>query len=277
MPQPDKPGLVRPPSPTAAYERHLDLIAPISWLRSGWHDLRHSATSSLVYGLVVFALSYVVIWALGRFGFSYVLLPAIAGFMIVGPLLALGLYEKSRLLQAGVGRVSVRDMMCVKAKSSRHLVFVGVILLLLMLFWMRTAILLYALFFGLDPVGGLLETLEILVFTTKGRALLSVGTVVGAGLAALAFSVSAFSIPLLMNERKDAITAMVVSLVIAWANKGVVLLWGGCVLLLFLMCVATGFLGLILIFPLLGHATWHAYLAVRQDDMREEGQTATLL
>lgn len=261
-----------PLSITAPYERGLALTEPFSWLRMGVRDTFTSPASSLLYGLAVLAISYGLIAALYEFGLSYILLPAVAGFMIVGPLIAVGTYEKSRLLERGQETVSAIDMIRVRPKSPGQLMFVGVIMLMVMLFWLRTAILLYALFYGLRPVVGVQETIEALFFTERGLTLLMVGTGIGAALASFAFSVCAFSVPLLMNERKDAITAMVVSLVMAWANKGVAFVWGALVLVLFLVCVATGLLGLIVLFPVLGHATWHAYRAMRSQAAIDESR-----
>lgn len=245
------------------YGRDLKIIAPFDWLRAGARDFFRSPLASLSYGLFVFAISIGFIVGLYEFGFSYVLLPSIAGFMVIGPMIAIGLYEKSRLLAEGASLVGVKQMLRVRAKSPVQLLFIGVFMLLVMLFWLRTAILLFALFYGLDPFVGLQETIDTLFFTSKGQTLLLVGSLIGAALAALAFSLTAFSIPMLMVEDKDTITAMVLSLVMAWCNKPVALVWGVMVVSLFLLCVVTGFLGLIVIFPILGHATWHAYRAIR--------------
>ena len=93
-------------------------------------------------------------------------------------------------------------------------------------------------------------------------AMLAVGTAVGGLFAAFSFAISAFSIPMLLNEDVDAFTAMGSSMALVWNNLRVLLIWAAIVLLLFLASLATGMLGLIVIYPLLGHATWHAYRAV---------------
>jgi len=102
-----------------------------------------------------------------------------------------------------------------------------------------------------------------MLFATKtGWAMLVVGTAVGGLFAAFSFAISAFSIPMLLNERTDALTAMGSSMALVWTNLRVLLIWAAVVLALFLASLATGMLGLIVIYPLLGHATWHAYRAV---------------
>jgi uncharacterized membrane protein len=130
---------------------------------------------------------------------------------------------------------------------------------------MRAAVIIYALFFGLLPFPGL-DHIAPMLFTSKtGLAMLAVGTVVGGLFAAFSFAISAFSIPMLLNEDVDALTAMGSSMALVWNNLRVLLIWAATVLVLFLLSLATGMLGLIVIYPLLGHATWHAYRAVQAD------------
>jgi uncharacterized membrane protein len=112
------------------------------------------------------------------------------------------------------------------------------------------------------PFPGLDHIAKMLFTTDTGWAMLAVGTAVGGLFAAFSFAISAFSIPMLMNEPVDALTAMGSSMALVWNNLRVMLVWAIIVLALFLVSLATGMLGLIVIYPLLGHATWHAYRAV---------------
>jgi uncharacterized membrane protein len=89
--------------------------------------------------------------------------------------------------------------------------------------------------------------------------------VIGAVFAAFSYAISAFSIPMLLEERVDALTAMGTSMALVWNNLAVMLAWGAIVLVLFLVSLATGLLGLIVVFPVLGHGTWHAYCAIRPE------------
>lgn len=134
---------------------------------------------------------------------------------------------------------------------------------MVMLLWMRAAVIIYALFFGVNPFPGLGGVARLLVTTPSGWGMLIVGLCVGALFAGFAFAIGVFSIPMLLDERIDAFTAMGVSVVMVWNNMGPSMVWGAIVLALFLASLLTGLVGLIVVFPLLGHATWHAYKAMR--------------
>ena len=250
------------PTLAAARNRHLPVGAALGWLRAGWGDLMAEPGSSLAYGLAVFIISLAIVAGLFFLGLDYILFPAIAAFMVVGPLVAIGLYEKSRLIEAGKP-VSLRRMIFVRPASGAQVLFTGVIMLGLALLWMRAAVILYALFFGLRPFTGLDHIAPVLFTTGLGWAMLLTGTIVGGVFAAFAFAISVFSVPMLLDERTDAFTAMGTSISIVWNNRPVLIAWGAIVLLLTAIGLLTAMVGLIIVFPLLGHATWHAYKAMK--------------
>lgn len=241
--------------------RHLPANAAFDWLRAGWRDLMNEPQPSLLYGIGVFIVSLAIVWGLFALELDYVLFPALAGFMVVGPLIAIGLYEKSRAIGAGE-RFSFASMLFVKPKSGGQVLYTGAILCLLMLLWMRAAVITYALFFGYRPFPGLGHVADMLFTTPTGWAMLVVGGAIGGVFAAFAFAISTFSIPMLLDKNVDAFTAMGTSISMVFRNLPVMLMFGVVVLALFLFSVATGLLGLIVTFPLLGHATWHAYKAM---------------
>jgi uncharacterized membrane protein len=254
---------VLPPTPRKqTWNRQLAPSTAFTWLAAGWRDLKVQPLSSLIYGALVFLVSVAIVVGLVAFGWDYILLPAFAGFMVVGPLLAIGLYEKSRRIASGEA-VSLLRMIFVKPRSGGQVLFTGILLCLLMLLWMRAAVIIYALFFGLRPFPGLDHIVPMLFTTPTGWMMLIVGSVVGGLFAAFSFAISALSIPMLLNERVDALTAMGTSTALVWNNLPVMLTWGMIVLGLFLVSLATGLVGLILVFPMLGHGTWHAYQAIR--------------
>ena len=248
---------------TSPYARDLKPDAAFGWLKQGWRDLWTQPALSLGYGVAAFVVLAAMVCGLFVQGWDAVLFPVLSGFLIVGPILAVGLYEKSRRLSRGE-RASLIDVAIVRpAAGGLQVLFVGVLLCLLMLLWMRAAVLLYALFFGWRPFMGLDQILPTLFGTPSGLALLFVGGLVGGLFAAFSFAVSAFSIPILLDKRTDAFTAMGTSMALTWRNLPAMIVWGAVVLALFLIILATVLLGLVIAFPLLGHATWRAYEAVR--------------
>jgi len=264
------PPIVAPLPPRKDWNCKLEPAEAVQWLALGWRDLLQNPATSLAYGLIVFLISAVIIGGLFKFGLDYILFPALAGFMVVGPLLAVGLYEKSRALAAGK-TATLAEMVFVRPGSGAQILFIGVLLCSLMLLWMRAAVIIYALFFGLVPFPGLDHIAPMLFGTLTGWAMLLVGSVVGALFAALSFAISALSIPMLLDKKVDALTAMGLSMAAVWNNLPALLAWGGIVLALSIVSLATGLIGLIVVFPLLGHGTWHAYRALAPAFADSEG------
>ncbi|SDY94240.1 DUF2189 domain-containing protein [Citreimonas salinaria] len=254
---------VVPPLPRPnAKARNLPKRTAFEWLGAGWSDFRTNPLPSLFYGLAVFLVSAFVVWGMFRFEVDYFFLPALSGFLVLGPLIATGLYEKTRRLEEGK-RTTLGGMVFVKPASTYQAVFLGLLLLLLFMLWQRAAFLLYALHMGVRPFPGFDQILSLIFTTWIGWSLLITGTIIGGLFAAFAFAISVFAAPMMLEERTDALTAMGISLALVWNNLGVMLVWGGIVVALFALSLLTGLLGFIVVFPVLGHATWHAYRAIR--------------
>lgn len=231
---------------------------PWQWLAAGWRDMRQAPVASLLYGALAAAVSLLLIGALISFDMGYLVLPLAAGFMLVGPFLAVGLYDISRRLEAGepAGLLpAVRG----RGAGPTQLALIGLLLMLMLLAWWRLAMLIYALFFGLAPFPGLAESVNLLFFTIDGLTMLAVGTVVGGVIACAVFAAAAFSIPMLLARDVDAISAIVASVGAVRAAPFTMLVWAWLIVALTACGVVTACLGLIVTFPLVGHATWHAY------------------
>ncbi len=220
------------------------------WLRAGIGDFRKRTSVALGYGFGFVAVSYAVVAGLWFFDMAWMLLPALAGAILVGPILAVGLYQQARKIQF--------RRKCPIASPGQFAV-VGAILMMLLLMWFRTAVILYAIAFGLKPFPGLIETTLTLTSTLEGQVLLISGTLVGGLFAALVLAVSFFSVPMLVDRRVDAFTAMGRSFVACTRNFKVTFSWGLLVTIGLMVGFATGLLALIFIFPVFGFATWHAY------------------
>ena len=242
--------------------KRVGLDDPWQWLAKGWRDLWRAPGLSLGYGLVVALVSLALTAALFSLHLASLVLVLGAGFLLLGPLLAVGLYEKSRRLEAGEPLVA-RDIILVSTHSPVQLAFMGVALCLAFLAWVRIATLLFALFFGLQPFPPLDQFLPTLLFSWHGLTLLAVGTFTGGLLALGVFMISAISVPLLMAEKRDVLSAIIISIKAVLENFTAMVLWAWMIALLTVFGLVTGYLGLIVTFPLIGHATWHAYRALR--------------
>jgi uncharacterized membrane protein len=238
--------------------RRLELDRPWAWLSAGWDDIRRAPGVSLTYGAIFTIASFLITAGVFLAGLEYLLLPLAAGFMLIGPMLAVGLYETSRRLETGEP-ISLGAALFVAARSSLRLAFLGVTLTALLLIWMRAATLLLALFLGPTAFPPLAEIVPTLLLTPQGVGLLVVGTACGAVLAAAVFAISVVSVPLLLERDLDFASAVFTSIQAVLLNPKPMLLWVWLIALLTGFGLATLYIGLIVTFPLVGHATWHAY------------------
>lgn len=237
--------------------RPVALEQPWTWLAAGWRDIWRRPALSLSYGLAVFAASWLLTGCLFTFDGYWLVLPLAAGFLQLGPILAMGLYEISRRLEANEP-IRARDVILVRTRAPGQIAFVGLILVLFMLAWVRVATLLFALFFGLGfPPAG--QFFHDLFWTMDGLGFLIVGSSVGALLTFIVFAMSAVSLPRLMAAGGEAISAIVLSFDAVRRNFWPMLLWAFLIALFTAVGIGTLYVGLIVTFPLIGHATWHAY------------------
>jgi uncharacterized membrane protein len=246
--------------------RRMELDAPWRWLAAGWRDMTRVPGVSFSYGVAICAASWALTLFLVYFDLVWLFLPLAAGFTFIGPMLAVGLYEASRRLEAGLP-VGIFQVAFVATRSPTQIAFLGLILMLFMLAWVRIATLLFALFFG-QTMPPLAKFVPMLLYTADGAAFLAIGTITGAALAFAVFAISAVSVPLLMARDSDAVTAIVISLRAVAENFWPMVVWAWLIAVLTAIGIATLFVGLVFTFPLIGHATWHAYRELVPDDGR---------
>ena len=237
--------------------RNVPMAAPYRWLAAGWRDLWQHPGVSLAYGAIFAAIGLVLALGLPRAGLQSLIIVLAGGFVLMGPMLAAGLYDKSRRLAAGEP-VSFMDTLR-SGFGSGQLPYMGLFLMLIYFAWVQIAFLLFMLFFGPQPMPPLETFLADLVSTPRGPGLLVVGGAIGLALAVSVFAISAVGVPLLMVERIDVVTAALTRIAACRENPKPMALWavliGGAMLFGF----ATVFVGLVVMFPLIGHATWHAF------------------
>jgi uncharacterized membrane protein len=242
----------------APFIRKVELDRPWAWLAAGWRDLCRAPLVSLTYGVIFAVAGYAITLGLWLIGLVYLVLPMVCGFIIIGPLLAVGLYEVSRRLDADEP-VTLKAALLAWGRNASQIGLMGIVLMLLLFAWIRIAALLFMLFYGLAPPS--LETLVADTFLSpEGLPFLITGTIIGAVLAGLAYAISVVSIPLLL-DRPDAnvITAIATSVVALRENPATLLFWGVLIAGFAGAGLITLYLGLIVTLPLIGHATWHAY------------------
>jgi uncharacterized membrane protein len=237
--------------------RLVDVERPWAWLAAGWGDLRAAAAVSLLHGLVLAAVSGALTLGLWRLGLFYLVLPLAAGFMLIGPLLAVGLYEVSRRLEQGEAPTLVAAL-AAWGRRPGPLAVLGLVLMLVMLAWIRIAFLIFALFYGTAQPNWT-ALIASIFFTLDGVPFLLVGSAVGAVLAAFVFAIAAVAPPLLLDRDIGALAAMATSAAAVARNWRVMVGWGALIVLFTAAGLATFYLGLIVTWPLIGHASWHAY------------------
>ncbi|MBI3515389.1 MAG: DUF2189 domain-containing protein [Proteobacteria bacterium] len=227
------------------------------WLSAAWADIRRSPAASLAPGLLCAFASYVLTVLVFLDGRYAAMLPLLGGFMFVAPLIAVGLYEISRRHEAGEP-VSLFMAVAGFRRNPTQIALMGLVLMLLLLAWVRLALLVFALFFGLNPppFGAFFTSI---LFNVDNLPFLVVSNAVGGLLATFVFMISAISLPMLLDREIDIVTAMITSWKACTTNPRVMTGWAALIVLITGLGIVTFFLGLIVALPLIGHATWHAY------------------
>lgn len=242
---------------------------PRAWLAAGIEDFRQAAAVSLAYGMFWVGLSIAVTVGAIYLGLWHWLLPLVAGFMFIGPLVAVGSYGISRALEANRAP-HLGDAFGAWRPHAGQLAMMGVMMMIFFMAWIRVATLLFALFFGFEVPSP--DALYAALLTTpQGLGMIAVGTVLGSVLAFGAFAISVVAIPTLMDQDLTFMEGIEASIRSVSRNFRPMLLWAailtGCVL----VGVLTFYIGLALILPVLGFASWHAYEDLVVVKPHEEG------
>jgi len=239
--------------------------APWLWLAAGWRDLWRLPCISLGYGAALALIALALAGGLLVTGWASLMLALGGGLLLIGPLAAVGLYAISRRLEAAQ-RVTLSELLRDTVRQSAgQLTFFGAVLAFVYIVWLQLALLLFMVFLGSKPFPPPSAFVPTLLFTPHGLGLLVVGTAVGGVLAAFVFAISAISVPLLMTRRIDAVSAMAASVACVLRNPKPMALWACLIAGFMLLGVASLFAGLVIAFPLIGHATWHAFRQLVSD------------
>jgi len=235
--------------------RPLSFADPFRWLAAGWRDFRRAPLIGLFFGACFMLMGWCL---LGVYEHAPIYTLALsAGFLLMGPFLCLGLYQVSRRLQQGF-QPRLLDCLTAWRKRMSQIAIFGTVLLILEMIWGRAALVVFAVSFdGMPDLAGSLGKLlnpENLGFITAYLG-------IGGFFAGLIYSVSVVSIPMLLDRPTDAVTAGLTSLRLVLTQTGVMLFWGALITVLVVLALLPGFAGLLVVGPVLGHASWHAYRA----------------
>lgn len=245
---------VRSPFPPV---RTVTWRAPFAWLALGWRDLRAAPSASLFYGVAFALMGWLIHVA---FRHMVELTSSLtAGFLLLGPFLATGLYEISRRRQRGEP-VALRQTLAAWRSNLGAFSLFALGLTVIMLVWARASLVTFALFFSsgmptLQNFFGQVISADHLDFLLTYFA-------VGALFATIAYAVSVVSVPMMLDRGTDTVVAALTSVRALVANPGPLLLWAALIVVIVGAGFATLFIGLVVAVPWIGHATWHAYQAL---------------
>jgi uncharacterized membrane protein len=235
--------------PFVAPCRTLPATAAFTWLQNGWRDMTRAPLQSLFYGILLTLLSMCIAVLTWQLGLIALYLGLASGFVFIGPFLAMGLYSISYQLETG-RRPTLSYSLSEGRAHLRDTLVLGICLLIVLLLWARAATIMNV----FRPTSGFPTWRELVPF-------FGIGSAVGAVFASIIFAATAFSLPMLLDRRTDAITGVVTSINATLRNKAAMFLWGSIIALVVLVGFATMLLGFVVLLPLIGHATWHAYRA----------------
>lgn len=227
----------------------------ITWLVLGWRDFRQAPAISLFYGACFVAMGWILLTVYEAAPAQVLALSA--AFLLAGPFLCMGLYYVSEQLERGEVPRFTASLLAFTRRLDTIAIF-GLVMLVLGLLWGRASLIVVALSFDGEPdlKGSILRLLE-----PQNLDFVFVWVAVGSVFAALIYSMCVVSIPMILDRRTDAITATLTSMRLVVTQPWVMFIWGALITGLVVIAMLPWFVGLLVVGPVLGHASWHAYRA----------------
>jgi uncharacterized membrane protein len=227
-------------------------------LGQGLRDFQAAPLYGLAFGALYAGGGIAILLSLTAFGMIYLAYPLAAGFALLGPFVAIGLYEVSRQREAGQ-KPSIRGIWST-IRARGELGWMAFVTLFVFVIWMYQVRLLIALLLGLNAsFSSLQEFITVVLTTNEGLLFLAIGNAVGAALSLILFSLTVVSFPLLLDRDVDFVTAMITSVRAVVMSPGPMIGWAAVIVVLLVVSAIPYFLGLLVTLPVLGHATWHLY------------------
>lgn len=227
-------------------------------LAAGWQDVRRAPLYGLAFAAVYVLGGLLITWAMTSKGQVWWTLPASAGFPILGPFIACGFYEISRRLETGEPLVAREIFGVIFRQKDRQIPAMAAVIVVYFLFWNFLSHMIFALFLGNATMTNISSSLAVFL-SAEGLVMLAFGTAVGAAFATLLFCLTVVSLPMLLDREVDFVTAMLTSFALVKENPRVMLSWGALIAVCLFLGMIPAFLGLFLVLPLFGHASWHLY------------------
>ncbi|MCC8940882.1 hypothetical protein CI1B_52740 [Bradyrhizobium ivorense] len=231
-------------------------------LRLGWEDFKAIPTHAIILCLIYPVLGLVLARTVHGYSVLPLLFPLAAGFALLGPFAAIGLYEMSRRRENGEEASAWTAMEVFRSPSFGAMLGVGTLLFALFVTWIATAQAVYTAVFGYETAANMPDFAERVLTTQQGWWLIVVGCSIGFLFALVALCISVVAFPMMLDRQATAGEAMVTSMRVVAQNPVPMLAWGLIVAVLLVAGTIPFFLGLAVVIPLLGHATWHLYRAV---------------
>ena len=251
---------------TAFVVRKIGLSDLSDALRMGWEDFKAVPTHAVVLCVIYPVLGLVLFRLVVGYSVLPLLFPLAAGFTLIGPFAALGLYELSRRRERGEEAAAWHAMQVLRSPSFGAILEVGILLLVLFGTWIAAADAIYVATFGHAPAASIPAFERRVLTTPEGWSLIIVGCGVGFLFAVVALCVSVVSFPLMLDRHASAIDAIRTSLRAVMQNPIAMAAWGLIVAALLVIGSLPFFVGLAVVLPVLGHATWHLYRKVVEPD-----------
>lgn len=238
-------------------------------LAAGWRDFRLAPSFGLLFSAFYVLGGLALVAVATAVGSDWWLIPFILGFPLIAPFAAVGLYEVSRRIELAQELDWRSVTRIVIAQKDRQIPSMAMVILLMFMFWVFVAHTTFAIFLGTVSLTNVTSSASLL-FEGRGLAMLAIGTLIGAGFALALFSFTVVGLPLLLDYETDFITAIITSIEAVRLNFGVLTVWGAMIAALIFAAILPMFLGLLIVLPVLGHATWHLYRRLMPDPERDQ-------